>query len=53
MIAAGCIGAAIRGLGVTKCGWSTEVPVTELLHQITGIELVSGLDIDLITYLLI
>ena len=35
MIAAGCIGVAVRGLGIYPS-------VTEKLHKITGIELVSA-----------
>lgn len=37
MIAAGCIGAAIRGL----LGSSYDGSLTERLHKITGIEIVS------------
>ena len=38
MIAAGCIGATIRGMG-EKSGWQSSVPVTDVLHNIIGVDL--------------
>lgn len=39
MIAAGCIGATIKGMGTVKSGWASPILVTEFLHNITGIDL--------------